>query len=298
MRILLPTHLPKSLRIVIIVCAFLVTAVIVALATWFIGHHNVAVLNPMGAIADQQRQLIITATLLMALVVIPVFVMTFSIAWRYRASNHKARYAPDLAGNKWAEAAWWLIPLAIITVLATIVVVTSHSLDPSRPLASAKEPIRVEVVSLQWKWLFLYPDLHVASVNYLPIPTDTPINFVMTSDAPMNSFWVPQLGGQIYTMSGMSTQLHLIASQPGDYRGSSANISGDGFADMKFVVHATSQTDFNAWINQAAHSPQELTYDAYNQLAKPSTSQQMSYAFPSAYNGLFDTIIMKYMSHP
>jgi cytochrome o ubiquinol oxidase subunit 2 len=233
----------------------------------------------------------------MAIVVLPVLAMTFAIAWRYRASNKKAHYSPELAGNRWAEAAWWLIPLAIITVLATIVVVTSHSLDPSRPLASDKQPIRVEVISLQWKWLFLYPDQHIASVNYLPVPVDTPIDFTLTSDAPMNSFWVPQLGGQIYCMSGMSTQLHLMASQQGDYKGSSANISGSGFADMKFTVHATSQADFNAWAKQTAQTSKELTYDAYNQLAKPATSPQTSYAFPAAYDGLFDTVIMKYMSH-
>ncbi len=147
-------------------------------------------------IADQQRQLILTATLLMSTIVLPVLILTFGIAWRYRASNHKARYSPELAGNRWAETIWWLVPFAIIVVLAGIVIVTSHSLDPSKPLVSDKKPIRVQVISLQWKWLFLYPDLHVASVNYLPVPVNTPIDFELTSDAPMNSFWVPQLGGR------------------------------------------------------------------------------------------------------
>jgi cytochrome o ubiquinol oxidase subunit 2 len=233
----------------------------------------------------------------MALIVVPVFALTFGIAWRYRATNKKARYSPELSGNKVAETAWWLIPLAIITVLAGIVVVTSHSLDPSKALSSTRPPIRVEVISLQWKWLFLYPDQHVASINYLPVPTGTPIDLVLTSDAPMNSFWVPQLGGQIYAMSGMSTQLHLMASQAGDYHGSSANISGDGFADMQFTVHATSQADFSAWANKAANSSKELTYDTYNQLAKPSTNTPVSYSFPAADSDLFEAIIMKYMSH-
>jgi len=176
--------------------------------------------------------------------------------------------------------------------------VTSHSLDPSKPLASDKKPLRVQVISLQWKWLFLYPDQHVASVNYLPLPVNTPINFQLTSDAPMNSFWVPQLGGQIYTMSGMSTQLHLMASQTGDYNGSSANISGDGFADMRFKAHVTSQADFDAWVRETTTTSPQLTLDQYNVLAKPSSElSHTSYAFPVAYDGLYDTVIMKYMSH-
>lgn len=289
---------PKQLKIVIVIAAIGAATLTIAAATWFIATHNVAVLNPAGTIADQQRNLIWTATLLMAIVVLPVFGLTFGIAWRYRASNKKARYSPELAGNRWAEAVWWLIPFAIIAILAGIVVVTSHSLDPAKPLASAAKPIRVQVISLQWKWLFLYPDLHVASVNYLPIPANTPINFELTSDAPMNSFWVPQLGGQIYTMSGMSTQLHLMASRTGDYQGSSANISGEGFAGMKFTVHATSENDFNNWVHLSTASPHQLTLDSYADLTKPSSNvAPTSYSFPAAYDRLYDTVVMKYMSH-
>jgi cytochrome o ubiquinol oxidase subunit 2 len=289
---------PKQLKIAIIAVAGIITASAIAATAWFISTHNVAVLNPAGTIADQQRRLIIIATLVMAIVVVPVFALTFGIAWRYRASNKKAKYSPELSGNRWAEVIWWLIPFAIITVLAGIVIATSHSLDPFKPLASDKKPLRVQVISLQWKWLFLYPDQHVASVNYLPIPTDTPINFELTSDAPMNSFWVPQLGGQIYTMSGMSTQLHLMASRTGDFKGSSANISGDGFAGMKFVAHATTQADFDKWVSSTASSSKHLTLESYNELAKPSSNvAPASYAFPAAYDRLYDTVIMKYMSH-
>lgn len=290
--------IPKQAKIAIIVAAAIAFAGIIGLGVWFLSNHNLAVLNPAGTIADQQKQLIITATLLMAIVVLPVLVMTFAIAWRYRASNTKARYSPELTGNRWAEAIWWLIPLAIIVILAGIVVVTSHSLDPFKPLASTKKPVRVQVISLQWKWLFLYPDLHVASVNYLPVPTDTPLNFQLTSDAPMNSFWIPQLGGQIYTMSGMSTQLHLMATKPGDYKGSSANISGAGFAGMTFMTHATSQADFDSWVKVTASSSKQLTLDSYAELAKPSQNvAPASYAFPAAYDRLYDTVVMKYMSH-
>ena len=294
----IPENIPKQLKAGMAIALGGATLLAVAIAVWFLGAHNLAVLNPKGTIADQQRQLIITATLLMSVVVLPVFALTFGIAWRYRAGNKKARYSPELSGNRWAEAIWWLIPLAIIMVLAGIVVVSSHSLDPFKPLSSAKKPLKVQVISLQWKWLFLYPDLHVASVNYLPAPVDTPLDFELTSDAPMNSFWVPQLGGQIYTMSGMSTQLHLMASQTGDYAGSSANISGDGFAGMRFTTHVTSQADFDAWAQKTAASSQQLTLDAYNDLAKPSSNvAPASYAFPAAYDSLYDTVIMKYMSH-
>lgn len=290
--------IPKQAKVAIIVAAVVAFVGAIGLGAWFLGNHNVAVLNPAGTIADQQKQLMITATLLMAIVVVPVLAMTFVIAWRYRASNTKARYSPELTGNRWAEAVWWLVPLAIIVVLASIVVVTSHSLDPFKPLASDKKPLRVQVISLQWKWLFLYPDLHVASVNYLPVPTDTPLDFQLTSDAPMNSFWIPQLGGQIYTMSGMSTQLHLMATKAGDYKGSSANISGAGFAGMSFMTHATSQADFDSWVKATANSGKQMTLDSYAELAKPSENvTPASYAFPAAYDRLYDTVIMKYMSH-
>lgn len=289
---------PKQLKILLIVGGSIVTLGMVAAATWFVGNHNVAVLNPQGTIADQQRQLLITSVLLMAIVVVPVLALTFGIAWRYREGNKKAKYSPELSGNKWAEAIWWLIPFAIISVLASIVVVSSHQLDPFKKLESSKPPLNVQVIALEWKWLFLYPDQHVAAVNYLPVPTDRPINFQLTSDAPMNSFWIPQLGGQVYAMSGMSTQLHLMASSPGDYRGSSANISGEGFAGMTFNAHATSQADFDKWVADTQKSHNVMTIDTYNDLARQSKNvPPASYAFPAAYDKLYDTVIMKYMSH-
>jgi cytochrome o ubiquinol oxidase subunit 2 len=289
---------PKQLKIILIVGGIVVTFGAVTAAVWFVSNHNVAVLNPQGTIADQQRQLLVTAVLLMAIVVLPVLALTFGIAWRYREGNKKAKYSPELSGNKWAEAAWWLVPFAIISVLAGIVIVSSHKLDPFKKLESSKPPLNVQVISLEWKWLFLYPDQHVASVNYLPIPTDRPVNFQLTSDAPMNSFWIPQLGGQVYTMSGMSTQLHLMASNPGDYRGSSANISGEGFAGMTFKAHATSQAEFDKWVSDTQKSSKVMTLDTYNDLVKQSKNvPPTSYAFPAAYDKLYDTVIMKYMSH-
>lgn len=283
------TRLASILGIIIALAA-------IALAAWFIGGHNLAVLNPKGEIAEKQQQLIIYSTVLMSLVVIPVFLLTFGIAWRYRASNKKATYSPELAGNRWAELVWWLIPTIIIGALSVVAWKSSHDLDPYKPLVSDKKPLKVQVIALQWKWLFIYPEQNIASVNYLAIPTDTPIDFTITADAPMNSFWIPQLGGQVYAMSGMSTQLHLIANEAGDYRGSSANISGEGFADMTFTTHATSSHDFAAWVQSAAASPEKLTQATYAELAKPSKATKITnYAAPD--ETLYDTVVAKYMSH-
>jgi cytochrome o ubiquinol oxidase subunit 2 len=287
----------KQLKLLILIISIVICAGTVGLAIWFLSNHNIAVLNPKGTIADQQRQLIITATLLMSIVVVPVLALTFAIAWRYREGNKKAKYSPDLDGNKFAEIAWWIVPLIIIAILASITVATSRTLDPFRSIASNKQPLKIQVIALQWKWLFIYPEQHVASINYLPIPTDRPISFDITADAPMNSFWIPQLGGQIYAMSGMSTQLHLQADQPGDYRGSSANISGEGFSSMAFTAHASSQADFDKWVTAAQKSKDQLTLDAYNELAKPSKDlKPAAYTFPAAYDGLYDTVVMKYMT--
>lgn len=286
----------KKLKIILISGVVFVILAATTLVSWYLSNHNVAILNPKGVVAEDQRSLLITSTLLMALVVVPVFIMVFGIAWRYREGNKKAKYSPELSGSRVAEAIWWLIPFAIIIILAGITYTSSHRLDPYRPITSDKKPLKVQVIALQWKWLFLYPEEHVASVNYLPIPTDRPIEFTITADAPMNSFWIPQLGGQVYAMPGMSTKLHLLASEAGDYRGSSANLSGKGFAGMTFTAHATSQQQFDAWVAATKSSTSQLTLDSYNELAKPSTNvKPASYAFPASYEGLYDTVVMKYM---
>ncbi|SRR6266496_1601780 len=272
-------------------------AVLVLLAGWYLQSHNVAVLNPKGTIASQQQRLIILATSLMALVVVPVFAMTIIIAWRYREGNTKATYSPELGGNRWVELTWWLIPLLIIGVLAVVAWTSSRDLDPFRPLASSAKPVHIQVVALQWKWLFIYPEQHVASVNFVQLPVNTPVDFDITADAPMNSFWIPQLGGQIYAMPGMSTQLHLMAEQPGDYHGSSANISGTGFAGMTFTARGSSAHDFDQWVATAQKSSTQLTPISYAELAKPSQNvPAATYSFPSNAAGLYDTVIMKYMA--
>ncbi len=250
-------------------------------------------LDPKGIIAFEQRNLLIFATLLSLVIVIPVFALTFFIVWKYRASNVKAKYSPDWDHSNKIEAVWWGVPIVLIIILGVVTWNSSHALDPRKALVSDKKPVTVQVVALQWKWLFIYPQYNVASVNYLQFPEDTPVNFEITADAPMNSFWIPQLGGQIYAMNGMKTKLHLMASESGDYRGSSANFSGAGFAGMKFIARASSQADFDSWIQSLKRSPNTLNMTSYAKLAEPSKDNP-----PATYvsqSGLFGMIMMKYM---
>lgn len=286
----------KYARLAIILGVIALTGAI-ALAAWFMSTHSIAIMNPKGVIAERQQQLIVYSTLLMAIVVLPVFLLTFGIAWRYRESNKKAKYSPELAGSKIAETIWWLIPGVIIVLLSFVAWQSSHELDPYKPITGDVKPLKVQVISLQWKWLFIYPDQRVASVNYLPVPVNTPLDFTITSDAPMNSFWIPQLGGQVYAMSGMSTKLHLFANQMGDFRGSSANISGEGFADMTFTARSMKQQDFNAWA-KTAQSAKSLDMIEYEKLAKPSTLKEpTTYSIPTSSSTLYDTVVSKYMGH-
>lgn len=268
---------------------------VVALAVWYLHHTNIAVLEPRGTIGAQEKHLMLVTVLLAGVVVIPVFVMLFAFAWRYREGNaHRAKYSPELDGNAAAETVWWLIPATIILILSVITWNSSHSLDPYKSLASSTKALNVQVVALDWKWLFIYPDQHVASLNALELPTNTPVNFEVTADAPMNSFWIPQLGGQIYAMPGMSTQLHLMASTVGTYYGSSANISGVGFSGMNFEAHAVSSSDFAKWVASAQKSSTTLSANEYNSLAKPSQNVTPT-TFKNPIANLYDTIVMQYM---
>jgi cytochrome o ubiquinol oxidase subunit 2 len=253
------------------------------------------VLQPKGLIANKERDLILLTVALSMLVVIPVFIMLFVIAWKYRAGNTKAVYQPDFATHKGIEAVWWGIPCLIIIALAIITGYATHALDPYKPIDSSVKPIRIQVIALDWKWLFIYPDQKIATLNYMNIPSGTPINLTITSDAPMNSFWVPALAGQVYAMSGMTTQLHVMADGSGSYSGASANISGKGFADMRFMVNSMSENDFNAWVSTAAASPNVLSADTYAQLSLPSQNiPDMLYRLTD--NSLYNDNVMKYMS--
>lgn len=255
---------------------------------------NMQVLNPKGAIAAQQYDLLAISTKLMLIVVIPVVFFTFFIAWRYRASNTKATYAPDWDYNLLAESLWWGVPCLIIIALAVITWRTTHELDPFKPLRSDKKPVTIQVVALQWKWLFIYPEHNIATINYIQFPEKTPINFQLTADAPMNSFWIPQLGGQIYAMPGMRTKLHLIADTTGSFRGSSANLSGEGFSGMKFTATSSSQADFDTWVQSVKKSPKQLDLDEYKKLVEPSENNPVS-TYVLKEEDIYNWIVMKYM---
>lgn len=271
-----------------------VLGVIGASALYLLQGSDIAVLNPRGEIAQKQYNLIVFTSALSLIIVIPVFAMTTWIVWKYRIGNTKAKYNPDWDHSKTAEAIWWMVPLALIAVLAVVTWKSSHELDPYKELASTKKPVTVQVIALQWKWLFIYPEENIASVNFLQIPEDTPINFDITADAPMNSFWIPKLGGQVYAMNGMQTELHLLADKPGDYPGSSANISGDGFAGMKFTARASTEADYKQWVAGVKSSSTVLDKKAYDELAKPSKNNPPAY-YASSEKGLYGTVMMKYM---
>jgi cytochrome o ubiquinol oxidase subunit II len=228
------------------------------------------VLEPQGPIASAQRLLLINSTAIMLVVVIPVIVATLAFAWWYRSSNARASRGTDESYEERIEFVIWSIPALTVILLGGVIWIGSHQLDPRAPIPGQSDPLRVDVVALDWKWLFIYPDQGVAAVNQLVIPAGTPVEFRLTSATVMNSFFVPQLGSQIYTMGGMTTRLTLLADKPGEYPGFSANFSGDGFSWMRFVVRSMPAGDFNAWLEQARGTGSALDDAGYTELAKPS----------------------------
>lgn len=280
----------KKLKVALIVVLLLIVAALTAL---YIYNNNIAVLNPKGFISVQQRELIIITSLLMLIVVVPVFILTFVITRKYRASNTKSKYDPNWGHSNLAEILWWGVPTVIIVLLAIVTWKTTHELNPFNPIETDKKPLKIQAVALNWKWLFIYPEQGVASINYVQFPAGIPLNFEITADAPMNSFWIPQLGGQIYAMPAMRTQLHLLANEPGTFRGSSANLSGKGFAGMVFTAKSTSEEEFNDWVEAVKRSSGQLDLNEYNQLVEPSEYNPVT-TYVLRKSDLFDYIIMKY----
>jgi cytochrome o ubiquinol oxidase subunit 2 len=284
-------HKQRRIRILL---ALVASGALVIATALYLRTVTVPVLQPAGPIAAGQKQLLITASLLMLIVVVPVLVLAFSFAWRYRETNKQAAYRPNWDHSRIIEAVWWLIPTALICILAVIAWQATYKYDPYKPLSSDQKTLTVQVVALDWRWLFIYPDYHVASINELHMPVHTPVKFEITADAPMNSFWIPQLGGQVYAMPGMGTKLHLQADREGRFYGSSANISGQGFADMHFMTIVSSSNDFTAWA-KSNHGRPKLTKAVYNQLALPKSDKAViTYSHPD--HDLYRTIIDKYMN--
>jgi cytochrome o ubiquinol oxidase subunit 2 len=235
-----------------------------------LGGCSEGVLDPKGPVAAAERLIMLNSTGIMLAIVIPTILATLGTAFWFRASNTRARYMPDFAYSGRLELLVWSIPIMTVILVGGVTWIGSYDLDPPKPIASAEKPIRVQVVALDWKWLFIYPEQGIATVNQLTIPVSTPIRFELTSSGVMNSFLVPQLGGQIYTMAGMVTQLYLQAEYVGTYRGMSANYSGAGFSDMYFNVNAVSAEKFAQWVAATRDSGPVLDTQSYAALAKPS----------------------------
>ncbi|MFF2908365.1 cytochrome aa3 quinol oxidase subunit II [Paenibacillus sp. NPDC057934] len=268
-------------------------SVLIALLLTATGCSDVSVLHPKGPIAAQQRDLMFISTALCAIIIIPVLILAAIIIWRYRdREGRKAPYTPNWAHSTRLEVIWWGIPILIIVAIAAITVRYTYALEPSKPLKSEARPLTVQVTSLNWKWLFQYPEQGIATVNVLKIPQGVPVRFEITADSPMNSFWIPQLGGQIYAMSGMAMTLYLQADEVGKYWGSGANFTGTDFAKMYFDVDAVTPEQFKEWVAGVKGDSPALTQAGYNALAEPSASKVLTYSsFPE---GLFQRTVTKY----
>ena len=274
-------------------------------ATVLLAGCNAVLLNPAGDVALQQRDLIIVSTVLMLLIIVPVIALTLLFAWRYRKSNTAATYDPEWHHSTQLELVIWAAPLLIIIALGAITWISTHTLDPYRPLQRidadrdvipGTAPLVVEVVALDWKWLFIYPELGIATVNELVAPVDRPIAFKITASSVMNSFFIPTLAGQIYAMPGMETKLHAVINKPGEYEGFSANYSGAGFSGMRFKFHGMSNEKFKAWAKTTKEGNGELNRDSYIQLAQPSERvpvRRYATVAPDLYDAILNRCVEK-----
>src|SRR5215470_15272823 len=264
-----------------------------------LGGCDMVVLRPSGYVAAQQGQLVVISTLLMLIIIVPVIALTLLFAWHYRASNAKAHYTPDWDHSIQLELVIWAGPLLIIIALGALTWIGTHTLDPyraltridsSRSLSIEAEPLKIEVVALDWKWLFIYPDHGVAVVNELAIPVDIPVHFTITSSSVMNSFYVPALAGQIYAMPSMATTLHAVINKRGEYEGFSANYSGGGFNNMRFKLLGMNAGEFDSWLQKARASKDGLTREAYLDLEKPSEREPVR-RYGTVTADLFDLVV-------
>lgn len=270
----------------------------VALAIYLAFSSEYAVtLHPKGLMARRILSLIRMNLLLIFSIMIPTWLWLFWTAWHQRSSNTRAEFQPEHSVGWIGQSLQWIIPSILIAIMVAVNWPAIHELDPYRPLQSEVKPLRIQVVALNWKWLFIYPEQEIATLNFLQFPVHTPINFSLSADgAPMNSFWIPQLSGQIYSMTGMVTPLHIMADEIGEYAGKAAEINGEGYASMNFIAKATSNSDFEAWVKSVKQSPFKLTNEIYAELIKPSID-----ILPKAYSQveekMFESIVMKPM-HP
>ena len=255
---------------------------------------DVVLLNPKGIIANEQYTLMMHSTyILVGYASVVLFVLYF-FAWKYRETNKKHTYDPKVAKGKSVILAIWAAPTLVMVVLASMMIPATFKLQPRAAIESDKQPITVQVVALRWKWLFIYPEHDIATVNYVKIPVDTPVQFILTADeAPMNAFWIPHLGGMLYAMTEHVNQLNLMGDTIGSYQGSAAEINGSGFAGMRFKTDVTTDEDFRSWVRKTKQTSSQLDMAMYESLLTPSENNAVAlYSRPD--NALFSTILSKY----
>jgi|UniRef100_A0A7V6DPY8 cytochrome o ubiquinol oxidase subunit 2 len=273
---------------------FLSAGLLFLAVTLFGGCRTIVLFNPKGPIGEEQRFVIIAAAVLMAIVVIPVFIMACWFSIKYRASNPKATYMPKWRESETIDLVMWGVPLAIVTVLAILAWSRTYMLDPYKPIPASSDPVRIEAVALDFKWLFIYPDYNIATVNEIVFPVQVPVSFRLTSDTVMTSFFIPQLGSQIYAMAGMQTRLHLLADQSGTFAGQNQQLSGLGYAKMFFKAHAVSPDEFQSWVQKVRQSGESLDLARYDQLIQPNEDHYPVTYFSAVKPGLFLDILRKY----
>jgi cytochrome o ubiquinol oxidase subunit II len=283
------TSLGRPVRLIILASVALALLIKVLL-----NGNSIVLFDPKGLIAQQQLDLMVFTIILLLIIAVPAVFLLFFTAWKYRESNDKATHDPDARPSKFLDLSMWGIPTIFMLVLALVMWPATHKLEPQKAIVAEAPPLTIQVVSTRWKWLFIYPEQNIATVNFVQIPVNTPVKFELTADeAPMSSFWIPNLGGMLYTMTGMVNRLNLIADTPGDYRGSSAEINGPGFAGMKFTARASSKEDFDLWVQEAKLSDGALDAAEYDRLVKPSEDHPPT-LYSAVDSGLYDKVLMKY----
>ena len=256
---------------------------------------NVAILNSKGLIASQQRSLLLYALSVILIVAVPTVALLYFTAWRYRESHSTATYHPEAKTGKLFTFAIWALPTVMVMILAVTLVPATHKLQPNKALAAEAKPVMIQVIAMRWKWLFIYPEQGIATVNFVEIPKNVPVVFDLTADdAPMSSFWVPNLSGQLYAMTGHINRLNVMATELGDYRGRSAEINGAGFAGMQFTARVASTQDFSAWVGTTKQSAGILDKANFTNLVKPSQDNPVAAYYPVDQT-LYASTVMKYM---
>lgn len=260
----------------------------------FLKNADVILFNPKGFIANEQYRLLLISSAILLAISVPTVLLFYFFAWKYRETNEKATYEPQTGQGKFFVASIWIIPTLFMLVLAIIMWPATHKLAPQKSIASETKPLTIQVVALRWKWLFIYPEHNIATVNYMPLPVDRPVQFEITADeAPMSGFWIPHLSGQLYAMTGHVNRLNIMAEEEGDYPGRSAEINGEGFSGMLFTASAKSHEKYDAYISEVKRSSQPLDTATYQQLLTPSENHPTA-TYSQVEDGLYGTMLKKY----